>query len=163
MNSDNAARHRGLRPFAVGLGVLVAAISLSHGQAAPRAPVDSRPIFERLAEEVTTKLLDSPEYQARLANGRKPRVVVGDIRNNSDNEGVRVEDIFNEIRNTFIASGTARLFTEGELNADLVISPELTSSLSGSAGRRQHCYTLQLTTSTISGEYVTAHSAKGCE
>jgi hypothetical protein len=146
------------------IGLCVAAsLAASTAARAAAPPPDPRPVFTQLADEVTTKLLESPEYQARTTSGRKPRIVVGDIRNNTDDEGVRVEDIFNEIRNVLVASGTARLFSPGELNADLIISPELTSSSqAGPRGRRQRCVVLQLTTTTVSGEYFTAHSATRC-
>ena len=132
------------------------------GQKSPPAPVDPRPVYIQLADEVTQKLLDSPAYQAKTTSGRKPRIVVGDIRNNTDDEGVRVEDIFNEIRNVLVGSGTARLFAPGELNADLIIAPELTSSRTQQNGRYQSCTTLQLTLTTVSGEYFAAHSATRC-
>jgi hypothetical protein len=159
MNTD-LGRMR-MKPSSLCLGLLMAALIFTPASAAKR---DNRPFFVQLAEEVTNKLLASPEYAGQMKNGRKPRIVIGDIRNNSDDEGVRVEDLFNEIRDTIVASGTARLFAAGELNTDLVIAPELTSSMAAqSGGRREHCFTLQLTITTITGEYVTAHSARRCE
>ncbi len=144
---------------------LVLALVATGAVAAPKkppAPIDPRPPYIQLADEVTQTLLDSPAYQAKTTSGRKPRIVIGDIRNNTDDEGVRVEDIFNEIRNVLVTSGTARLFAPDELNADLIIAPDLTSVRILQNGRYQWCTTLQLTLTTVTGEYFAAHSATRC-
>ncbi len=146
------------------LALAMAAICVAPVQAAPKLHADPRPLFVQMADEVANKMLESPQYQDLVTSGKKPRIVVGDVRNNTDDEGIRVEDLFNQIRETLIASGTARLFAEGELKADFVISPVLTNSWAAqSGGRRQHCFELQLNITTISGEYVTAPTAHRCE
>lgn len=147
------------------LALALAVSGATNAAAAPKkpvVPVDPRPTYVQLADEVTQKLLDSPAYQAKTTSGRKPRIVIGDIRNNTDDEGVRVEDIFAEIRNVLVSSGTARIFAPDELNADLIIAPDLTSARVVTGGRPQRCTTLQLTLTTVTGEYFAAHSATRC-
>ena len=127
------------------------------------APADSRDIFTGMADEVAAKMLASPAFQAKTGSGRKARIVIGDVTNNSDDEGIRVDDIFNEIRNQIVGAGTARLFAPGELNVDFIIAPELTSIMRPDEhGRRRRCFTLQLTLTTVSGEFVGAHSESRC-
>ncbi len=128
---------------------------------APAAPAED--FFGLLAQDVAAKVLANPAFQAQAEGGRKVKIVIGDVINNSDNEGVRVEDLFNEIRNQIVSAGTTRLFAPGELNVDFVIAPELTSSIATDArGRRQRCYTLNLTLTKPSGEFALAQSAKRC-
>jgi hypothetical protein len=117
----------------------------------------------QLANDSATKMLASSAFQARIQGGRKARIVLGDVRNFSDNEGVRVDDVANEIRNRIVQAGTARIFAPGTLEADFVISPELSSEWSRAGSSRKHCFTLQLTLSTPVGEYVGAFSASHCE
>ena len=69
-----------------------------------------------LADESAEKMLASTVFQAKLQGAKKARVVIGDTRNNSDDEGSRVEDISNEIRNRIVATGTARIFAPGNLD-----------------------------------------------
>jgi hypothetical protein len=116
-----------------------------------------------VADEVAAKLLATPQFQAKTAGGRKARIVVGDVVNNSDDESVRVDDIFSEIRDQIVTAGTSRLFAPGALDVDFIISPEFQSSIApDEKGRRRRCITLQLTLSTVSGEYVTAVNARRC-
>ena len=88
--------------------------------------------------------------------------MLGDVRNFSDNEGARPEDIASEIRNRIVASNSARIFAPGTLDVDFILSPELSSAWAIEKGSRKHCYTLQLTLSTPQGEYAAAFSAKRC-
>jgi hypothetical protein len=131
--------------------------------AAPKTPVED--VFDVLANEVATKVLDAPAFQARTEGGRKVKIVIGDVMNNTDQEGIRVEDIFATIRNQIVSAGAARLFAPGELNVDFVIAPELTSSMIANPrgrGRSQRCFTLNLTLTKPSGEFVLAQQAKRC-
>jgi hypothetical protein len=127
----------------------------------PPPPMES--VFDVLADEVAAKVLDAPAFQARTEGGRKVKIVIGDVINNTDQEGIRVEDIFTTIRNQIVSAGTTRLFAPGELNVDFVIAPELTSStIADAKGRRQRCYMLNLTLTKPSGEFVLAQQAKRC-
>jgi hypothetical protein len=128
----------------------------------PAPPADPRDVFTQLADEVAGRMLNDPSFQAKASTGAKVRIVLGDVRNDSDNEGVRVSDIFNEIRDKIVQAGTARLFSPGELNVDYIISPQLTSIRSSpdKSGRRHSCFTLGLTLTTASGENKAAYSAK---
>jgi hypothetical protein len=153
----NAQPFRSFRRASVlAAAALAIAAAAPAPQAAPRPPpVD---IFAPMADEVAGKMLASPAFQAKEDGGRKVKIVIGDVRNNSNSEDVRVDDIFNEIVN----AGTTRLFAPGELNVDFIISPELTSRVLMDRGRPVTCFTLQLSLSTPSGEFVAAHSAKSC-
>lgn len=145
---------------------LVLAVMLLSSQPATAAPKDQGPpqdFFALLANDAAVQVLASPVFQARTDGGRKVKIVIGDVINNSDDEGVRVEDLFNEIRNQIVSAGTTRLFAPGELNVDFVIAPELTSSIATDAkGRRQRCFTLNLTLTKPSGEFALAQKAKRC-
>jgi len=116
-----------------------------------------------LADESAEKMLASTVFQAKLQGAKKARVVIGDTRNNSDDEGARVEDISNEIRNRIVATGTARIFAPGNLDADFIISPDLSSSWIAGSGGRRHCFILQLTLTSPEGEYAAAFSAQRCD
>lgn len=145
--------------FAIGLVLCTAAL--------PARAAEHRELtlegINHLASESASKMLNSSVFMARAQGGRKARVVLGDVRNFSDDEGVRVDDVANEIRNRIVAAGTARIFAAGTLDADFVISPELSSAWSRAGGARKHCYTLQLTLSTPTGEYAGAYSSSHCE
>jgi len=141
------------------LAILLVPIAAQAAKKESSPPVDT---FRELADEVSDKIIASPAFRAKAEGGRKARIVIGDVRNNSDDEQIRVEDIFNDIRNRIVAGGQARLFATGELNVDLIIAPELTSRIRGTGGTRQHCFTLQLTLTTVDGEYIAALGAERC-
>jgi hypothetical protein len=154
------------QPFRSFRRISVLAAALAIAAAAPAAHAAPHPppvdIFANLADEVAGKMLASPAFQAKEDGGRKVKIVIGDVRNNSNSEDVRVDDIFNDIRNQIVNAGTTRLFAPGELSVDFIISPELTSRVLMDRGRPVTCFTLQLSLSTPSGEFVAAHSAKSC-
>jgi hypothetical protein len=134
--------------------------------AAPRVPPEPQPVdlFKELADDVIGQTLNSDIYKSKVSAGHKLRVVVGNIDNKSDDESVRVEDMFNDMRDRLVATQTVRLFDPGELNADLIISPELTSRFQlDSRGRRRHCFILRLTLSTVEGEFATSYSSTRCD
>jgi hypothetical protein len=140
-----------------------ASLLMALARPAAAAPPDPSYIFTQMADEVSGKVLASAPFQAKADGGRKVRIVVGDVSNDSDDEGVRVDDIYNEIRNQIVASGSVRLFDRGDLDADLIISPQLTSERHlDPHGRREYCFTLQLTLTSVSGEFVAAESATRC-
>jgi hypothetical protein len=153
----------GRNPGRRGAVALTAAFALTAvtAHAAP-PPADTRDIYTQMADEVADKVMATPVFQAKIGGGRKAKIVIGDVTNNSDDEGIRVEDIFNEIRNQIVSSGTARLFAPGELNVDFIISPELTSRVRQDGGRRRRCFTLNVTVSTAAGELITATNAQRC-
>jgi hypothetical protein len=135
----------------------------SMAQAAEPPPTDPRPIEVQLADEVTRKMLENPEYASRVAAGRKPRIVVGAVRNDTQDTDPRVDDIFAEIRNGILASGTAQLYPPGQLDVDLIIAPVLTSTWTPDGrNRARYCMTLQLSLTRVSTEYFASHSATRC-
>jgi hypothetical protein len=147
--------------------ILTGAVALAVLGAVPVQARDARALsldfINALADESAGKMLTSAVFKAKLNDERKARVVIGDVRNQSDDEGARVQDISNEIRNRIVLAGTARIFAPGNLDADFIISPELSSVWNASANGRRHCFILQLTLTTPEGEYVAAFSAQRCD
>jgi len=151
---------RAARTIACLLVAALTAIALAplSAAAAPAGP----DIFTQMADQVAAGVLASPAVQAKTGSGRKVRIVIGDVTNDTDNDGVRVDDLSNEIRNQIVGAGVARLFAAGAIDVDFIISPELTSTMRDDGHGRRRCYTLNLTLSTASGEFVAATSASRC-
>ena len=107
--------------------------------------------YTELAEKVTTKMLDS----ALVADwkGKKPRLILAKLRNNTDNENIRMTDIYDRITETLLNSNTVRLVDQSATSFDYVVRSELSSNRQYGAGGEQLAeYKLELKLFTISGE-----------
>lgn len=113
------------------------------------------PEYIAMANEVTAQLLASPRF-ANLA-GQEAKVVLGVPTNNSANWNLRVQDIFDTVRNTLANSGTVRVFGTGYTDVDYVLNSEFTSTRT--QGRNESTLTYTLTLTTLEGEYLGAWSA----
>ena len=104
-----------------------------------------------LAEKVTNKMLSS-----RLVESwgrRKPRLILAKLRNNTDNENIRMADIYDRITETLLNSDTVRLVDQSATSFDYVVRSELSSNRQyGSDGQQLVGYKLELKLFTISGE-----------
>lgn len=106
--------------------------------------------YTDLAEKVTNKMLDS-----RLVEGwrKKPRLILAKLRNNTDNENIRMADIYDRITETLLNSDTVRLVDQSATSFDYVVRSELSSNRQyGSDGQQLVGYKLELKLFTISGE-----------
>jgi hypothetical protein len=106
-----------------------------------------------LSETVTNKMLSS-----RLVQGfgdKRPKLIVGVLRNNTDNESIRMADLHDRISETILGSGIVRLVDTSATEFDYVIRSELTSTRQyGEKNQELVFFTLQLKMFTLMGELV---------
>ncbi|MGH1477341.1 MAG: hypothetical protein ACRBM6_01205 [Geminicoccales bacterium] len=109
--------------------------------------------FKRFAEGMTDKILVS---QAEEWSGNKPRLVVGDIDNNTDDENIRAVDIYDGIQEKLLASQTVRVLDRSANDFDYVIKPEITNTRQRDAASRQELvfYTMKMKLYKLDGELV---------
>lgn len=106
--------------------------------------------YTDLAEKVTNKMLDSRLVQAWR---NKPRLILAKLRNNTDNENIRMADIYDRITETLLNSDTVRLVDQSATSFDYVVRSELSSNRQyGEGGQQLVGYKLELKLFTISGE-----------
>ena len=107
--------------------------------------------YTELAEKVTTKMLDSSLVGGW--KGKKPRLILAKLRNNTDNENIRMSDIYDRITETLLNSNTVRLVDQSATSFDYVVRSELSSNRQyGANGEELVGYKLELKLFTISGE-----------
>lgn len=107
--------------------------------------------YTELAEKVTNKMLASSLVQGW--GSRKPRLILAKLRNNTDNENIRMADIYDRITETLLNSNTVRLVDQSATSFDYVVRSELSSNRQyGAAGEELVGYKLELKVFTISGE-----------
>lgn len=118
-------------------------------------------VFAELADEVTNEMLSSQSFQRILdsSNG-KPKLVIGNISNRTDDESILVGDMARRISEVVIESGQVRWFEFGTDDYDLVVAPILTSISIGEGRRRELRLTLSLTLSDVNGEVMGRWSAE---
>lgn len=106
--------------------------------------------YTDLAEKVTNKMLDSRLVQKWRS---KPRLILAKLRNNTDNENIRMADIYDRITETLLNSDTVRLVDQSATSFDYVVRSELSSNRQyGEGGQQLVGYKLELKLFTISGE-----------
>lgn len=107
--------------------------------------------YVALAETVTNKMLSS--NFVRDWGKSRPKLIVGDLQNNTDNEGIRMKDLHDRIQETIFNSGLVRVVDQSATEFDYVIKSELTSTRQyGSGGKELVHFTLQLKMFTLMGE-----------
>lgn len=107
--------------------------------------------YVALAETVTNKMLSSKLVQSW--GGKKPKLIVGILVNNTDDESIRMKDIHDRIQETIFNSGLVRVVDKSATSFDYVIKSELTSTRQyGKDGQELVYFTLQLKMFTIEGE-----------
>lgn len=109
--------------------------------------------FKRFAETMTDKILVS---KAEEWTGDKPRLVVGDIDNNTDDENIRAVDIYDGIQEKLLESQTVRVLDRSATDFDYVIRPEITSTRQRDVASRQELvfYTMKMKLYKLDGELV---------
>lgn len=109
--------------------------------------------YTAFAEKVTNKMLASKLVQSW---GRKrPRLVVGRMRNNTDNESIRIQDVYDRITETILASGLVRLLDKSATAFDYVVNTELSSTRQyGPGGEELAYFKLEFKMFKLDGEMV---------
>ncbi|MGI9493872.1 MAG: hypothetical protein ACR2QF_15860 [Geminicoccaceae bacterium] len=109
--------------------------------------------FKRFAEGMTNKILVS---QAEGWSANKPRLVVGDIENNTDDENIRVIDIYDGIQEKLLESQTVRVLDRSATDFDYVIKPAITNTRQRDKETRQELvfYTMKMKLFKLDGELV---------
>lgn len=109
--------------------------------------------YTAFAEKVTNKMLIS-----RLVIGwgeKRPKLVVSALRNNTDNESIRMQDVYDRITETILNSGVARLMDKSALEFDYVVRTELSSTRQyGQGGQELAFFKLEFKLFTLEGEMV---------
>lgn len=109
--------------------------------------------YKRLAETVTNKMLAAPHAQAWAVE--RPVFIVGVTANNTDDENIRIGDVYDGIQERLLNSGLVRVAGESATNFDYVIRPEMTSTQQTDAdGNQLKFYTLRIKLYTLGDELI---------
>lgn len=103
------------------------------------------------AEQVSNKMLASP--LVRNWGNSRPRLIVGDLANNTDTESIRVADLHDRIQETIFNSGLVRIVDKSATRFDYVVKTEITSTRQfGRGGEELAYFTMQMKMFKIDGE-----------
>jgi len=109
--------------------------------------------YTAFAEKVTNKMMSSRLVQSW--GSKRPRLIVGKLQNNTDNENIRMQDIYDRITETILGSGLVRLLDKSATSFDYVVRTELSSTRQyGSNGEELAYYKLEFKLFKIDGEMV---------
>jgi hypothetical protein len=109
--------------------------------------------YTAFAEKVTNKMLASRIVQSW--GSKRPRLIVGKLQNNTDNESIRMQDIYDRITETILGSGLVRLMDQSATSFDYVVRTELSSTRQyGNAGEELAYFKLEFKLFKIDGEMV---------
>lgn len=117
--------------------------------------------FIQMTEAATNDLVFSNAFDTRIANyDSPPRVVIGNVLNNTNNENIVADDLVQKMREILVSTGAVRVFTQDADEFDFVIAPTISSStlqtLSSNEVERTYTFSFQVT--TAEGEYITEQS-----
>ncbi len=109
--------------------------------------------YTAFAEKVTNKMMRSRLVQSW--GNKRPRLIVGQLRNNTDNESIRMQDIYDRITETILGSGLVRLLDQSATSFDYVVKSELSSTRQyGGNGEELAYFKLEFKLFKIDGEMV---------
>ncbi len=109
--------------------------------------------YSAFAETVTNKMLSSRLVQSW--GTKRPKLIVAKLRNNTDDESVRMADVYDRITETILNSGVARLVDTSALSFDYVVRSEMSSTRQyGTSGQELVFFKLEFKLFTIDGEMV---------
>ncbi len=109
--------------------------------------------YTAFAEKVTNKMLMS--RLVRSWGTKRPRLVLAKLRNNTDNESIRMQDIYDRITETILGSGLVRILDTSATSFDYVVKSELSSTRQyGSNGEELAYFKLEFKLFKIDGEMV---------
>jgi PBP1b-binding outer membrane lipoprotein LpoB len=107
--------------------------------------------YTELAETVTNKMLSSRVVSSW--GNKTPRLILAQLLNNTDNENIRMADIYDRITETLLNSGVVRLVDKSATSFEYVVRSELSSNRQyGRDGQELVGYKLELKMLTIDGE-----------
>ncbi|MEJ2608843.1 MAG: hypothetical protein P8179_01885 [Candidatus Thiodiazotropha sp.] len=107
--------------------------------------------YTELAEMVTNKMLSSRFVSSW--GDKKPRLILAQLLNNTDNENIRMSDIYDRITETLLNSGILRLVDKSATSFEYVVRSELSSNRQyGRDGEELVGYKLELKMMTLDGE-----------
>jgi len=113
--------------------------------------------YLRLTETVTNKMLATPFVQSW--GSRRPKLIVGNLMNNTDDESIRMRDLHDRIQEVIFNSGLARIVDSSATSFKYIIKSELTSTRQyGSNNQELVIFTLQLKMFKLDGELVLQQS-----
>lgn len=105
------------------------------------------------AEKVTNNMLASREVQS-WGNSR-PRLILGRLVNNTDNENIRMADLHDRVQETIFNSGLVKIVDSTATDFDYILKTELTSTRQyGDDGQELAFFTMQLKMFKLDGELV---------
>jgi PBP1b-binding outer membrane lipoprotein LpoB len=109
--------------------------------------------YTAFAEKVTNKMMASRLVQSW--GKKRPRLIVGKLQNNTDNESIRMQDIYDRITETILNSGLVRLLDKSATSFEYVVRSELSSTRQyGSNGEELAYFKLEFKLFKIDGEMV---------
>lgn len=123
-----------------------------------RSHIDSRVLltladFKAFAENVTTKMMTST--LVRGWGSKRPKLVLGHIENNTYDDNLRMEDVYDQIQEVILNSGLVRVVDVSALSFDYIVKTTMTENRqSNASGQKLVSYTLQLKMFTVDGELV---------
>ena len=104
------------------------------------------------AENMTNKMLRSPVF-AEAKN--KPRVILGNVANNTHDENLRIMDIYDRIQEVLFNSGVVRVLDPSATSFDYIINPEIISITSRDADNNKRIdYSMKIRMYDVKGELV---------
>lgn len=103
------------------------------------------------AEKVTNKMLVSP--LVRGWGDKRPKLIVGELVNNTDNESIRMKDVHDRIQETIFNSGLLRIVDKSATEFDYIVKTDLTSTRQyGKEGQELAFFTMQMKIFKLDGE-----------
>ncbi len=104
------------------------------------------------AENLTNKMLQS---RVIAKAKKKPRIVVGSLKQNTHDENLRVQDIHDRIQEVLFNSGAVRVMDRSATNFDYVMKSEITDIVTRAPdGQKLVDYTMKIKLYNLEGELV---------
>lgn len=104
------------------------------------------------AENLTNKMLASPVIAKAK---KKPRIVVGSLKQNTHDENLRVQDIHDRIQEVLFNSGAVRVMDRSATNFDYIMQSEITDIVTRAPdGQKLVDYTMKIKLFNLEGELV---------
>ena len=104
------------------------------------------------AENLTNKMLQSPVISKAK---KKPRIVVGSLKQNTHDENLRVQDIHDRIQEVLFNSGAVRVLDRSANNFDYIMKSEITDIVTRAPdGQKLVDYTMKIKLFNLEGELV---------
>ena len=129
--------------------------SISIVDSSERIKLDTRVTLSDIiafAENLTNKMLSTPVISKAT---KPPRIVVGNLRQNTHDENLRVQDIQDRIQEVLLNSGAVRVLDSSATNFDYIMQSEITDIVTRAPdGQKLVDYTMKIKLFTLDGELV---------